>query len=206
MKANAIGDSDQNSAHPIRSLSADKSVDQVTATLESLESSVFGRVQLLYSYVRIRSLINTMRHLHHDYNIWIRLGTIRSSRLSLYPKRTTFRDGHTQIHFNQPLKFNSKSNCLANSASLSSCSLFFCNSLSYSALGLYVLTLGCGGDTDGMGNGELLRNGLPSFGSGNGEEYLCIRAGSDNSPIEPSLPKNGRCPGSGVGGVCPYAG
>jgi len=66
-----------------------------------------------------------------------------------------------------------------------------------------MLTLGWGGDTDGIGNGELLRGCLPSAGSGNGEEYLCIRAGSGISPIESSLPKNGRCPGPGGGEAYP---
>ena len=59
---------------------------------------------------------------------------------------------------------------------------------------------------DGTGNGELLRGCLVSSGSGNGEEYLCIRAGSGSSPIEPSLPKNGRCPDPGGGELYPYVG
>jgi len=100
-------------------------------------------------------------------------------------------------------KFNSKSNRLANSSSLCSCSLFLCNSLSYSALGLYGVATGWGGDTDGTGNGELLRRGFVSTGRGNGEEYLCIRAGSHDSSSEFSLTKNGRGPGPGPGEVCP---
>ena len=119
-------------------------------------------------------------------------------------------DSNVQIHTNQGiLRFNSKSNCLAISASLASCSFLLSNSLSYSALGLYGLGTGCNGidtgGTFGTGNGELVRGGFPSFGSGNGEEYLCVNAGSGNSPMESSLPKNGRCPSPG-GEVCPYVG